>query len=110
MTVREKFEAWLTDGASELHAMMLTDKYETGSYRLIKSENQWEAWQAALASQQPGDDGWIDWGGGKCPVDGDALVNTKWSDGDLIHNRAGVFSWHKSEHAANIIAYRVVKP
>ena len=54
-------------------------------------------------------DGWIEWKGGECPVDEEELVETKWSDEDLIINRAGLFGWHRSDYAANIIAYRVVE-
>lgn len=53
MTDREKFEAWLTDGASDLSKMLLVDKFDSGGYTNNIARIKWEAWQAALASQQP---------------------------------------------------------
>lgn len=53
MTDREKFESWLTNGASDLSKMLLVDKFDGGGYSNNMARIQWEAWQAALASQQP---------------------------------------------------------
>jgi hypothetical protein len=60
-----------------------------------------------LEQQERGEGEWIEWGGGECPVDSDTIVGTKWSDGDKILNRAGVFHWHHV-YGPNIIAYRII--
>jgi len=55
MTDREKFEAWLTS----LPGFEAADvaKSEDGKYNYIETDWCWRSWQAALASQQPADDG-----------------------------------------------------
>ena len=71
-----------------------------------------------------GNDGWIEWAGGECPVDLESLVNVKTADGDPAWETeaapAGVFAeslgdldlnwWHSGNlsHDWRIIAYRVV--
>lgn len=62
----------------------------------------------------PDDDGWIEWGGGERPVDGDELVVCKvrsgreWRDGKAI--MAKVLRWRHTGGIADIIAYRLHKP
>lgn len=112
MTDIEKFEAWLTDGASEMHKMLLIDKYQSGTYRLAKTENQWQAWQAALASQQPAGDGWIEWCGdisvNEQPVKG--MVEVTYRNGVISKANAAMRFWGHQGIESDIIAYRVVKP
>lgn len=55
--------------------------------------------------------GWIDWHGGECPVDSDAIVEVKFREPCQIHfsnDRAGDFTWLHYGHTADIIAYRLV--
>ena len=65
--------------------------------------------QEKQAEQQVDTDGWIEWKGGECPVDGGVMVETIWSDGDIISNRARKLGWHHSQREVNIISYRVVE-
>lgn len=97
MTDREKFEAWYKEN-------------KAGPFDFITKRLCWGAWQAALASQQPADDGWIEWSGGDCPVFAYSLVETKWSSGAIVEDCAGEFDWSFEDGSCNIIAYRVVKP
>lgn len=59
-------------------------------------------------------DGWIEWSGGECPVDGDALVVCKvrtgkeWCNGRAI--KAAILLWRHTGGAADIIAYRQHRP
>lgn len=57
-------------------------------------------------------DGWIEWGGGECPVGGDVLVCCKWRSGkvSITAYRAGSLSWRHNGNAADVIAYRLHKP
>lgn len=52
-------------------------------------------------------DGWIEWKGGKCPVDKTVRVATKWRDGHCagIQN-AGYWIWKHVNSHCDIIAYR----
>lgn len=72
-----------------------------------------DQYEAALSASKAvvGHNGWIDWHGGECPVDSDAIVEVKfqWHDQHQYNNdRAGDFVW--SHHGSNgdIIAYRLV--
>ncbi|QDB73886.1 hypothetical protein KE336_gp47 [Aeromonas phage 4_D05] len=72
--------------------------------------------QAALSRAEyfhlypaPDADGWIEWKGGACPVDGDSVIDVKLSDGDELFGVDADWDW---QHGAgcNIIAYRLHKP
>lgn len=107
MTGRDKFDAAFMDWVNSPERGL----------DLINSDVQiqieWKAWQAALASQKPADDGWIDWAGGECPVNINSLVNVRYRNGGgcLDSKPAEVYNWsHNDEDCYPIIAYRVVKP
>lgn len=57
-------------------------------------------------------DGWIEWKGGECPVDVDALVCCKLRSGkvSITAYHAGILSWRNNGNAADIIAYRLHEP
>lgn len=112
MTDREKFEAWLTDGASDLSKMLLVDKFDSGGYTNNIARIKWEAWQAAIASQQPADDGWIEWAGNIDPMEEPVrgMVEVKFRNGSTDTGRAAKWYWAHDGDDADIIAYRVVKP
>ena len=58
-------------------------------------------------------DDWIEWHGGDCPVDSDAIVEVKfrWHDQHQYNNdRAGDFYWSHTGSNADIIAYRLQQP
>ncbi|MFU2368480.1 MAG: hypothetical protein ACM685_22895 [Enterobacteriaceae bacterium] len=72
-----------------------------------------EQYEAALAAKS---DGWIEWGGGECPVSDNAMVDVRYRDGQ-IHKaqRADYYEWgHGYAHfvttSAEIIAYRLHQP
>lgn len=58
---------------------------------------------------------WIEWKGGQCPVEPEALVELRlrkesvWETGDYADGRrAGQFDWAHLDACGDIIAYRVV--
>lgn len=58
------------------------------------------------------DDGWIAWGGGECPVDGEVAVEIKFRNGaagGVTQQRAITYRWTDEGGDWDIIAYRVVK-
>lgn len=76
-----------------------------------------EQYEAALAAKN---DGWIDWPGGKCPVEKGALIDVKWRDGKVdaaipakmrcpSRERQAII-WHHGGHELDIIAYRLYQP
>lgn len=74
-----------------------------------------EQYESALAASKAvvGHDGWIQWAGGECPVDSDAIVEVKcrWHNQHQYNNdRAGDFYWSHTGSNADIIAYRLQHP
>lgn len=69
------------------------------------------ALDAALAAKN---DGWIEWGGGECPVERGVLVEVKCRNEKNYHikgvNRAWEWSWEHHGTEGDIIAYRMSKP
>lgn len=67
-----------------------------------------------ILEQQERGEGWIEWGGGKCPVSPESVVSVKFRDGGY-HERnypAGSYRWHHSAQpyssGDDIIAYRII--
>lgn len=74
-------------------------------HECIVSRKQYEA---ALAAS----DGWIEWNGGDCPVDSDAIVEVRyWNQNQnqyrYNNDRAGDFEWSHTGSYGDIIAYRL---
>lgn len=66
-----------------------------------------QQYEAALEASED----WIDWHGGECPVDSDAIVEVKfrWHNQHQYNNdRAGDFDWAYTGRSSDIIAYRRV--
>lgn len=85
-----------------------TDDYNTA----IITREQYES---ALAASKAvaGHDGWIEWAGGDCPVDSDAIVEVKCrhpSSHQFNNDRAGDFYWPHDGLGYDIIAYRLQQP
>lgn len=58
-------------------------------------------------------DGWIEWAGGECPVDGDAIVEVRYRKTNpyqFNNDRAGDFTWSHHGIDGDIIAYRLQQP
>lgn len=58
-----------------------------------------------------GEDGWIEWGGGECPVSGDTYVECEFDSEPRGPERglAAVWRWDYVPHWRNIVRYRAVK-
>lgn len=74
-----------------------------------------EQYESALAASKAvvGHDGWIQWAGGECPVDSDAIVELKYrwhNQHQYSNDRAGDFDWAHTGSSCDIIAYRLQKP
>lgn len=63
-----------------------------------------------LAEDRPADDGWIEWGGGECPLLKDARVRVKTRAGMEIEGFVGAANWNQYNHGSDIIAYRLITP
>lgn len=67
-----------------------------------------EQYEAALAAKN---DGWIDWGGGKCPVSASEMVDVIFGRGGRRStNIADCWRWNHNGTDSDIIAYRLHQP
>lgn len=70
-----------------------------------------EQYEAALAAKN---DGWIEWGGGNCPVEKGMLIDVKHRDGEIYQNKPAMGDnntrWSHTGSRGDIIAYRLHKP
>lgn len=103
------YAAW--DGGdwcgNEFHTIRASD-YATA----IITRAQYEAALAA-SKADVGHNGWIQWAGGECPVDSDAIVEVRFRRHDqhqYNNDRAGDFDWAHTGSNADVIAYRLHKP
>lgn len=71
---------------------------------ILNREEYYQAYQKADA------DGWIEWNGGECPVDGDSIVDVEFNAGHTVSGAAKGLSWHHEWEYSNIIKYRLHKP
>lgn len=74
-----------------------------------------QQYESALAASKAvvGHNGWIQWAGGECPVDSDAIVEVKYrkpNQYQFNNDRAGDFTWSHDDIDGDIIAYRLQKP
>lgn len=92
--------------------VLITDWHQT---KLSRDE-----FDQIVAETAPDADGWIEWGGGECPVEVGALIDVKYRDlhvqlGSKVGDRSAVelyvtTNWRNSGGATDIIAYRLHKP
>lgn len=67
-----------------------------------------EQYEAALAAKN---EGWIDWGGGRRPVDDVTEVDIKFRAGGIVYGvEAGKYYWPRTGQECDIIAYRLHQP
>lgn len=67
-----------------------------------------EQYEAALAAKN---EGWIEWAGGKPPVDNAAVVDIKLRAGEIASGvEAGKYYWPHTGYESDIIAYRLHQP
>lgn len=91
---------------------LLDDHRKHGETGVKITRDQYEA---ALAAKN---DGWIDWGGGKCPLHHGAIVDVKLRNGSTkyaqealsLEGYASYPFWRKDDTSGDIIAYRLHQP
>ena len=97
---RDQYEAALAASKELRHYQVSTEHYTSDA-------GAGKTYSAADA------DGWIEWAGGECPVDSDAIVEVKYRKPSPLHfnnDRAGDFTWSHDGFGGDIIAYRLPHP
>lgn len=83
----------------------------------IARENALPNWHQTILSRAEyfylypatGDDGWIEWKGGACPVDVGSVVDVRQSNGLTYKARAANFHWNLITGSSCVVAYRLHK-
>ena len=112
---RRSFDAWSIpsrsvarhDGKARIEALLADDYAET-----IITRDQYED---ALAAKN---EGWIEWGGGKCPLHNGAIVDVKLRNGRAEYAQKALSTegyasypfWRNDGAGGDIIAYRLHQP
>lgn len=110
------FNRWFLNGSriGGFIADILASDYETATITR-------EQYEAALAAKNGG---WIEWGGGECPVEKGTLVDVRYRNGEENHHVGAGLSfcdtgsnpdlcaedWSKDDTSSDIIAYRLHQP
>lgn len=109
---------WTGDGRSDCYGQYAARKLEPLASDYATAIITREQYEAALAEK---DDGWIEWGGGECPVDEGTLVDVRYRNGEENHHvGAGIYfddtgsnpdlnaeDWISDGSQFDIIAYRL---
>jgi hypothetical protein len=101
------------DKCREMFLNLFEDKRQDGIN--LKEDLYLQALKIALPileQQERGEDGWIEWGGGECPVDAEVVVSVKYRGDKWAHQEgeAAKFDWRHRGWCADtdIIAYRII--
>ena len=116
------FTKQLCAGHRALHTVHYTEKVTRGQYEAaLATSKELRNYQVSTEHYTPDvsagktvePTGWIDWSGGECPVDSDAIVEVKYRKPNLYqfnNDRAGDFTWSHDGFGGDIIAYRLQQP
>lgn len=111
-------ETWVWLNHDSTERLFTLDQVATNARQFGEDETHenmvtLDQYEAALAASKAvvGHNGWIDWHGGECPVDSDAIVEVKYRKPSPLYfnnDRAGDFAWSHTGSNGDIIAYRIV--
>ena len=110
---------WTGDGRSDCYGQYAARKLEPLASDYDTAIITREQYEAALAAKN---DGWIEWGGGKCPVEKGTLVDVRYRDSQAYPDRIGApalvgggsgatyHHWLHDGMMNDIISYRLHNP
>lgn len=99
---------WTGDGRSDCYGQYAARKLEPLASDYDTSIITREQYESALAAKS---EGWIEWGGGECPVDAAEMVDVIFGHGGRMSaNIAGCCRWNHDGTDSDIIAYRPHNP
>ena len=102
-----KRNIWLANNGTG-HADVRIKRYDTVADDWDTAIITREQYEAALAAKN---DGWIEWDGGECPVDGREMVDVIFGrGGKMSPNIADCWRWSHEGTDSDIIAYRLHQP
>lgn len=91
-----------------LHCDVADDDYAYADAMLDSRERYY---RSGKSSEKVGDDGWIKWKGGECPIPDGVLFKFRFRDGEeyKAYDNASKWCWEHRGIDGDIIAYRVLK-
>lgn len=104
-TVRQNCKGQLFEINSDYYSDFKLEKCDNWITDVVTKQQ----YEAALEASK----GWIEWNGGDCPVDSDAIVEVKYrkpNPHQYNNDRAGDFTWSHDGFDGDIIAYRLQQP
>lgn len=121
MCLWEKTNPFCCDGYWEHNSSTGLHEYWCGEYAMSIADDHStaiitrEQYEAALAAKN---DGWIEWGGGKCPLHNGAIVDVKLRNGRAEYAQKALSTegyasypfWRNDGAGGDIIAYRLQQP
>lgn len=85
-----------------------SDKLRDAKKILFYAQAEVERLEGVPPGTAPDADGWIDWEGGKCPVDDGVLVDVETRSGKRYITSVGYyFDWRNNNYDCDIVAYRL---
>lgn len=98
-------EWWSADGLIDGSRIRHDDAAIKNWHQTILSrEEYYHAYPKADA------DGWIECGGGSCPVSNNEVIDVKFMDGEIDFGHANGWNWYTDGTKDDIVAYRFRKP
>lgn len=106
---------WTGDGRDDFYGQYAVRKLELLASDYATSIVTREQYEAALAAKN---EGWIEWGGGECPIENGFLVDVKLRNGRTEYAQKAHFAggyasypfWRSDNAGGDIIAYRLHQP
>ncbi|HAZ2983871.1 TPA: hypothetical protein J0587_004698, partial [Salmonella enterica subsp. enterica serovar Kentucky] len=104
---REQYEAALAASKECVHDWIPSEGRTASGYLCRKCGD----YNGPESEAKTDADGWIDWGGGECPVDTKTLVDIRLKVGFTYKScHPGDYSWRHAGGGGDIIAYRLHQP
>lgn len=113
-TIGRLIESKATALATLQQADFASEFKANAAFDYVRASDELEAYLDGLVEQESTTaadaDGWIEWGGGRCPVSKGVRFELKFRDGSLISDASGErWSWSHKGKPSDIIAYRIFK-
>ena len=97
--VRHDSKSWMAKGGFNFK-IEVCKPLKNWHQCVLSREEYYQAYPKA------GADGWIEWKGGECPVEGSSIVDVELNGGRILSGLAISFSWLHERVSCNIIKYR----
>lgn len=81
-----------------------SEKFLQGVHKFVSTSNAEAEEQDEMNTEK-----WIEWNGGKCPVQPSKSVEVKFRNGEICSDKTSSWRWSHIDSAYDIVAYRLIK-